>query len=76
MRLNNVKKNNLPRKTSRPITGKTDFFFSSITTFYNMFTTEEIGTAKQTIYGRNLKVGDEYRSKFCVVKKEVVLNNK
>ncbi|MCJ8153235.1 hypothetical protein MKJ01_05600 [Chryseobacterium sp. SSA4.19] len=56
--------------------GKSDFYFSSITAIYNAFTPEEIGIARQTIYGKSMKSGDEVRTKFCLIKKEEVLNNK
>lgn len=41
-----------------------------------MFTAEQVGVARQTLYQQSLNPGDEYRTKFCVVKKEEVLNNK
>lgn len=63
-------------KFHEAIEGKTDYFFSSITAIYNMFTTEQIGVARQTLYQQSLNPGDEYRTKFCLVKKEEVLNNK
>ncbi|MBW8524272.1 hypothetical protein K0U91_03455 [Chryseobacterium chendengshani] len=63
-------------KLHEPIEGKADFFFSSITAIYNTFTAEQIGVARQTLYQQSLQPGDEYRTKFCVVKKEEVLNNK
>lgn len=56
--------------------GKADFFFSSITAIYNTFTAEQIGVARQTLYQQSLKLGDEYKTKFCIVKKEEVLSNR
>ncbi|AZA60794.1 hypothetical protein [Chryseobacterium indoltheticum] len=63
-------------KLHEPTEGKADFFFSSITAIYNMFTVEQIGAARQTLYQQSLNPGDEYRTKFCVVKKEEVFSNK
>jgi hypothetical protein len=63
-------------KLHESIEGKADFFFSSITAIYNTFTAEQIGVARQTLYQQSLQPGDEYRTKFCVVKKEEVLSNK
>ncbi|KUJ56439.1 hypothetical protein [Chryseobacterium aquaticum] len=63
-------------KFHEPIDDKNEFFFSSITAIYNNFTAKQIGVAKQTLYQQSLKEGDEYRTKFCIVKKETVLNNK
>jgi len=63
-------------KFHEPIDNKTDFYFSSITAIYNTFTAEQIGVARQTLYQQSLNPGDEYRTKFCVVRKEEVLNNK
>lgn len=63
-------------KFHEPIDGKTDFYFSSITAIFNTFEVEEIGAARQTLYQQSLKEGDEYRTKYCVIKKVEVLNNK
>lgn len=63
-------------KLYKPTEGKADFFFSSITAIYNTFTSEQIGLARQTLYQQSLEPGGEYRTKFCTVKKEEVLNNR
>lgn len=63
-------------KFFEPIEHKIDYHFSSITAIYKYFDPEEIGAARQTLYQQSLKEGHEYRTKFCVIKKVEVLNNK
>lgn len=57
-----------------PVDNKTDYYFSSISSVFDRFTVQQVGVAQQTLYQNSLKVGDEYRSKYCVIKKEQLIS--
>ncbi|RKT01096.1 hypothetical protein [Chryseobacterium defluvii] len=53
-----------------PVEGKTEYFFSTISSIFNRFDSTVIGYAKQTIYQKSLSVGESFGTKKCVIKKE------
>ncbi len=60
-------------KFHEKINDRADYYFSSISAIFDMFTPQRIGVAQQTIYQNALKIGDEYRTKYCVIKKEQLI---
>ncbi|WP_077417907.1 hypothetical protein [Chryseobacterium sp. JV274] len=60
-------------KLFEPIEDKTDYYFSSIKAIFDMFGAERVGVARQTLYQKSMEIGDEYRSKYCVIKKEQLI---
>ncbi|AQY21346.1 hypothetical protein [Riemerella anatipestifer] len=52
------------------VNGKKDYYFGSISAIFSCFTTEQVGVAASTLYNLKLNIGDEHRTKFCLIKKE------
>lgn len=52
-----------------PINEKTDYYLGSISAIYELFTPQQVGYSQQYIYQNAMKLGDEIRTKYCVIKK-------
>jgi len=61
--------------TPAPMNFQADFYFNSISAIYGKFTPEQIGAARQTLYQKRMKPGEEYRTAFCIIKKCELIKN-
>ncbi|AZA91151.1 Uncharacterised protein [Chryseobacterium nakagawai] len=57
-----------------PIKDKTDYYFGTISAIYELFTPQQVGYSQQYIYKHAMKLGDELRTKYCVIKKVELLS--
>lgn len=58
---------------NEPIDGQKDFFFSSVSGIFAEFSRDQLVVARQTIYQKRLQPGDEYRTVFCIIKKNKLI---
>ncbi|AZB23617.1 hypothetical protein EG339_02755 [Chryseobacterium bernardetii] len=61
-------------KFNDPINGKSDYYFGTISAIYELFTPQQVGYSQQYIYKHAMKLGDELRTKYCVIKKVELLS--
>lgn len=61
-------------KFHEPINDKQDYYFGSISAIYDIFTPDQVGYVQSYIYKHSMKIGDELRTKYCVIKKVELLS--
>lgn len=56
----------------KPIDGKTEYFFGSLSAIYERFTTEQIGCVMQTLWGK-ISADTPYVNSKCIITKHPVV---
>ncbi|MDV3555226.1 hypothetical protein CMU75_08985 [Elizabethkingia anophelis] len=55
------------------VNGKKDYYFGSLSAVFALFTPEVLGVKIATVYQQKLDFEDEYRTKFCVIRKDKLI---
>lgn len=57
----------------KPIMGRTEYFFGSISAIYNHFSKEQIGCSKQELWNKKITADTPYANTKCIISKHPIV---